>query len=108
MKTYQINKEEDGLSLEKFVRKTLPNAPTSFIYKLFRKKDAKVNGHWKKEKTIIMSTHILQEVDSQVQRHGMLFLYTLQMIKLMIFKAKKRSLLMTKLKTGLFMKMIMF
>lgn len=46
---------ESGQTLEKFVRKVLKNAPLSVIYKLFRKKDIKVNGHWQDAKYVISS-----------------------------------------------------
>ncbi|MBO7573544.1 MAG: RluA family pseudouridine synthase [Bacilli bacterium] len=45
MREFIINESENGLTLEKYVFKVLKNAPSSFIYKLFRKKDIKVNGH---------------------------------------------------------------
>ena len=48
-----VNEKESGQTLEKYVRKALSEAPLSFIYKLFRKKDIKVNGHWEKEKFIV-------------------------------------------------------
>ena len=48
-----VKKEEAGQTLEKYVRKVLKEAPLSYIYKLFRKKDIKVNGHWQKEKYIV-------------------------------------------------------
>ena len=48
-----ITKSESGQTLEKYVRKVLNVAPLSFIYKLFRKKDIKVNGHWEKEKFVV-------------------------------------------------------
>ncbi len=53
MVKYQINEKESGQTLEKYVRKVLSTAPLSFIYKLFRKKDIKVNGHWEKEKYLL-------------------------------------------------------
>lgn len=55
MISFIIKKEEEGQTLEKYVRKTLSEAPLSFIYKLFRKKDVKVNGHWQDKKYIISS-----------------------------------------------------
>ena len=55
MQKYIVNDNESGQTLEKYVKKVLKNAPLSFIYKLFRKKDIKVNGHWKKEKYIVNS-----------------------------------------------------
>lgn len=48
-----VKKEESGQTLEKYVKKILSNAPMSFIYKLFRKKDVKVNGHWQDKKYVI-------------------------------------------------------
>ena len=53
MKKYLVNQKESGQTLEKYVKKVLNNAPLSFIYKLFRKKDIRVNGHWQKEKYIV-------------------------------------------------------
>ena len=50
MREFIINNSENGLTLEKYVFKVLKNAPTSFIYKLFRKKDVKVNGHHQDKK----------------------------------------------------------
>ena len=55
MQKYIVNDNESGQTLEKYVKKVLKNAPLSFIYKLFRKKDIKVNGHWEKEKYIVNS-----------------------------------------------------
>lgn len=48
-----IKKEESGQTLEKYVKKVLNNAPMSFIYKLFRKKDVKINGHWQDKKYVV-------------------------------------------------------
>ena len=53
MISFKIIDTESGQTLEKYVRKVLNTAPLSFIYKLFRKKDIKVNGHWEKEKYIL-------------------------------------------------------
>jgi len=50
MQEFVIQSSESGLTLEKYVFKVLPAAPLSFIYKLFRKKDIKVNGHHKDKK----------------------------------------------------------
>lgn len=41
---YTIKKEEENQRIDKYIRKKLKNAPLSFIYKLFRKKDIKVNN----------------------------------------------------------------
>ncbi len=53
MKKFIVNSKESGQTLEKYIKKVLNCAPLSFIYKLFRKKDIKVNGHWQKEKYIV-------------------------------------------------------
>ena len=50
MREFIINNSENGLTLEKYVFKVLKTAPMSFIYKLFRKKDVKVNGHHQDKK----------------------------------------------------------
>lgn len=50
MREFIINSSENGLSLEKYVFKILKTAPMSFVYKLFRKKDIKVNGHHQDKK----------------------------------------------------------
>ena len=39
----KINSNDQNKRLDKFVLKILPKAPSSFVYKLFRKKDVKVN-----------------------------------------------------------------
>lgn len=49
----KVKKEESGQSLEKYIKKVLSSAPMSFIYKLFRKKDVKVNGRWQDMKYVI-------------------------------------------------------
>ena len=56
MREFIINESENGLTLEKYVFKVLPAAPLSFIYKLFRKKDIKVNGHHE-DKKYRLTTH---------------------------------------------------
>ena len=50
MREFIINESENGLTLEKYTFKVLKTAPMSFIYKLFRKKDIKVNGHHQDKK----------------------------------------------------------
>jgi len=53
MREFYIDKNSDGTSLEKYVKKMLPNAPLSFIYKVFRQKDVRINGVRKDRKEII-------------------------------------------------------
>ena len=56
MQTFIVTERENGLSLEKYVRKVLSIAPLSFIYRLFRKKDVKVNGHWEDRKYVVSAS----------------------------------------------------
>lgn len=59
MQKFIVNDKETGQTLEKYVKKALSYAPLSFIYKLFRKKDIKVNGHWQKEKYIVNTDDVV-------------------------------------------------
>ena len=69
MKKFVIKEQESGLTLEKYVRKVLNVAPLSFIYKLFRKKDVKVNGHWQDKKYVISANEeiTIYITDDQLQ-----------------------------------------
>ena len=42
----KISSQEANQRIDKYVRKYLNNAPLSFIYRIFRKKDVKIGGHW--------------------------------------------------------------
>ena len=55
MQKYAVKKEESGQTLEKYIKKLFPLMPLSLLYKTFRKKDIKVNGHWEKEKYVVNS-----------------------------------------------------
>ncbi|MEG0962340.1 MAG: RluA family pseudouridine synthase [Lachnospiraceae bacterium] len=44
MKSFQINKNEAGQRLDKYLKKLLPAAPSSFLYKMLRKKNITLNG----------------------------------------------------------------
>ena len=57
MKEVTITSNNAGQKAEKFVKKYLSEAPLGYIYKAFRKKDIKANGHW------IKKDYILQEGD---------------------------------------------
>ena len=48
-----ISAQENGMTLQNYMKKVLANAPLSFIYKVIRKKDAKVNGHWQDGKYVL-------------------------------------------------------
>lgn len=57
MKEIIVDKVNSGQKAEKFVRRYLAEAPLGYIYKAFRKKDVKANGHW------IHKDYVLQEGD---------------------------------------------
>ena len=59
MREFIISSSENGLTLEKYVFKVLPAAPMSFIYKLFRKKDIKVNGHHQDKKYRVSANEVV-------------------------------------------------
>ena len=59
MREFIINDSENGLTLEKYLFKVLPAAPLSFIYKLFRKKDIKVNGHHEDKKYRLTANEVV-------------------------------------------------
>ena len=44
MKKFIINENDSGQRVDKFISKALPELPKSMMYKLFRKKDIKING----------------------------------------------------------------
>ena len=53
MKSFVVKKDEEGQTLEKYVKKIIPGLPLSYIEKLFRKKDIKINGHWQDKKAVV-------------------------------------------------------
>lgn len=69
MKSFKISKLEANQRVDKYVKKYLSNAPLSFIYKLFRKKDVKINSHWVKENYIIQEGDeiCIYVTDSQIE-----------------------------------------
>lgn len=60
MKEIVVPQSCEGQRAEKFVRKYLPEAPLGFIYKAFRKKDIKINGHWVKKDALIHGGDVLR------------------------------------------------
>ena len=67
MREFIINESENGLTLEKYVFKVLKTAPMSFIYKLFRKKDIKVNGHHQDKKYRLSADEVVSIYISEQQ-----------------------------------------
>lgn len=59
MKQFVIENKDSNQRIDKYVKKYLKNAPSSFIYKTFRKKDIKVNGKWVKENYILMANDVV-------------------------------------------------
>lgn len=55
-----IDSKNDGQKAEKFVKKYLSEAPLGYIYKAFRKKDIKVNGHWIKKDAVLHNGDVLR------------------------------------------------
>lgn len=69
MKSFTISKLEANQRVDKYVKKYLSNAPLSFVYKLFRKKDVKINSHWVKENYIVHEGDVISiyVTDSQIE-----------------------------------------
>lgn len=69
MKEIIITKENANQRADKFIRKYLNDAPLSFIYKTFRKKDVKVNGKRIKENYILQASDVLRiyVTDEQIE-----------------------------------------
>lgn len=59
MKQYVVSKSDEGQTLEKYVKKVLKEVPLSFIYKLFRKKDIRINNHHEDLKTKVNANDVI-------------------------------------------------
>ena len=60
MKEVIVNKNQEGQTIYKFVRKYFSNAPLSFIEKLFRIRDVKVNKVRVNKNVIIKENDLIQ------------------------------------------------
>ncbi|HBB05311.1 MAG TPA: RluA family pseudouridine synthase [Firmicutes bacterium] len=60
MKEILIDHNNAGQKIEKFVKNFLKEAPLGFIYKAFRKKDIKVNGHWVRKDVVLKEGDVLR------------------------------------------------
>lgn len=107
MKKFTVKNQEKGQTLEKYVRKMLPNVSLSTIYKLFRKKDVKVNGKWKDLKYIIsdgeeVSIYIKDEYledtinDKKINKNDFIKQYIIYEDENIIIINKPRGLLVQK------------
>ena len=60
MKKLKITENDANQRIDKYIKKLLVNAPTNFIYKMFRKKDIKVNGKKVNEKYILKNNGVVE------------------------------------------------
>lgn len=60
MKKIVIKKNDANQRIDKYLKKLLCNAPNNFIYKMFRKKDIKINGVRVNEKYILKENDVLE------------------------------------------------
>ena len=60
MKKIVIKENDANQRIDKYLKKLLCNAPSNFIYKMFRKKDIKINGKKVNEKYILQKDDILE------------------------------------------------
>ena len=60
MKKLKITENDANQRIDKYIKKLLVNAPTNFIYKMFRKKDIKVNGKKANEKYILKNNDVVE------------------------------------------------
>lgn len=60
MKEIVVDSRNAGQKIEKFVRRYLNEAPLGFIYKAFRKKDIKINGHWVKRDAVVSEGDVVR------------------------------------------------
>ena len=56
----ELNKNDGGQRLDKFLTKTLKGIPPSLMYKYIRKKRIKVNGARAKENTILTAGDVIE------------------------------------------------
>lgn len=60
LKKLVITKNDANQRIDKYLKKLLVNAPSNFIYKMFRKKDIKVNGKKVNEKYILKNNDVVE------------------------------------------------
>lgn len=60
MKEVVVDHSSSGQKIEKFVRKFLSEAPLGYIYKAFRKKDIKINGHWVRKDAVVKEGDVVR------------------------------------------------
>ena len=78
MVKFTVNENDSGQRIDKFITKALPELPKSMMYKLFRKKDIKINGKKCDISAIlqtgdIVTAYVKQELSGE-KKHDMSFL----------------------------------
>ncbi|MBD5159398.1 MAG: RluA family pseudouridine synthase [Ruminococcus sp.] len=78
MVTFTVNDNDCGQRVDKFVTKALPELPKSMMYRLFRKKDIKINGKRCDISAIlnagdVVTVYVKQELSAE-KKHDMNFL----------------------------------
>lgn len=78
MVTFTINENDSGQRVDKFIKKALPELPKSMMYRLFRKKDIKINGKRCDISAVLqngdtVTVYVKQEV-SEEKKHDMNFM----------------------------------
>lgn len=78
MVTFTVNENDSGQRADKFITKALPDLPKSMMYRLFRKKDIKVNGKRCDISAVlqagdIVTVYVKQELSGE-KKHDMNFL----------------------------------
>ena len=63
----KVSSKEANQRADKYIKKYLANAPLSFIYKLFRKKDIKANSHWIRQDYFVKENDVISIYISEEQ-----------------------------------------
>ena len=59
MKEVVVNNLDSSQRIDKYLLKLFPAMPKNFLYKTFRKKDIKVNGHWVRENYLLLENDVI-------------------------------------------------
>lgn len=78
MVTFTVNENDSGQRADKFITKAMPDLPKSMMYKLFRKKDIKINGRRCDISAVlqtgdVVTVYVKQELSGE-KKHDMSFL----------------------------------
>ena len=70
---FTVTKLDANQRIDKFLRKVLQQAPLSFIYKMFRQKDVKVNGKKEKIDYILKENDVVSILNELISKVPVLF-----------------------------------